>query len=98
MEQTLMATSADEPIHAILARMVKRSGMSRDEIADRLNVHVRTLSFWLEGSDGNGMDKKKGRPCPTEILPKLCTILNDYDVLDALEHAANRLAFVKPHV
>jgi hypothetical protein len=44
--------------------------------------------YWLEGQ----------RKFPAELLPKLCRELEDFELLDVLEHEVGRIAFRVPEI
>jgi hypothetical protein len=59
-------------------------------LAQQLGVNYRSLMYWLRGD----------RPFPAHLLPGICTLIGNYEVLDSLESQAGRVAFKipDPHV
>jgi regulatory protein CII len=55
-------------------------------LAQQLGTNYRSLMYWLRGD----------RPIPAELLPKVCTLLKNFDALDVLESQAGRVAFKIP--
>lgn len=56
------------------------------DIASQLGIGQRNFQHHSESGTGN-------RPCPAQVLPELCRIVGNDQVLDALESAAGRVAF-----
>src|SRR5690349_8757322 len=76
-----------DALRDLLIRLVDdKDGPGRKAIATRLGVHPRSLSYWLAGQ----------RHVPAEFIPKLCYVLNNYRLLDLLEEAAGRVAYLVP--
>lgn len=65
----------DSRIRTALKAAIRRSGKSREHIADELNrahglsVSVHTLNNWTGG--------KRERRVPAEVVPALCAVLGD---------------------
>jgi transcriptional regulator with XRE-family HTH domain len=80
-----------EPFHLIAQRIVdekKRTSTLRPkEMAGMLNVSHQTLLRWLRNGKYH---------MPAEKLPEMCRILGNFELLDALEEQAGRVAFPKP--
>ena len=55
-------------------------------LAQQLGTNYRSLMYWLRGE----------RHVPAQLLPHLCTLLNNYEALDLLEREAGRVAFKLP--
>jgi hypothetical protein len=55
-------------------------------LAQQLGTNYRSLMYWLRGD----------RFLPAYLLPRLCTLLGNYEPLDLLESQAGRVAFKIP--
>ena len=55
-------------------------------LAQQLGTNYRSLMYWLRGE----------RHLPAYLLPRICTILGNYEPLDLLESQAGRVAFKIP--
>ena len=55
-------------------------------LAQQLGTNYRSLMYWLRGE----------RHLPAHLLPRICTLLNNYEALDLLEREAGRVAFKLP--
>ncbi len=55
-------------------------------LAQQLGTNYRSLMYWLRGD----------RHLPAYLLPRICTILRNYEPLDLLESQAGRVAFKIP--
>ena len=55
-------------------------------LAQQLGTNYRSLMYWLRGD----------RHVPAYLLPRLCTLLGNYESLDLLESQAGRVAFKIP--
>jgi|SRR5580704_9698827 hypothetical protein len=81
-----------DPFLLALDRVVrgrtKEMGMSCRDLAVKLGPHYRSFSYWLEGQ----------RKFPADLLPQLCTVINNYELLDLLEHQAGRVAYLVPRI
>ena len=51
-------------------------------LAQQLGTNYRSLMYWLRGD----------RHLPAYLLPRICTILRNYEPLDLLESQAGRVA------
>jgi hypothetical protein len=84
--------SKKERFSEILSRVVQSRtselGISTRRLADSLGPNYRNFMYWMEGE----------RKFPAELLPQLCTALDDFKLLDALEYQAGRIAFPVPEV
>jgi hypothetical protein len=72
---------------AILSRVVEaKAEYDIRLLAQQLGTNYRSLIYWLRGD----------RPLPAHLLPKICTLLGNYEGLDLLESHAGRVAFKIP--
>jgi vacuolar-type H+-ATPase subunit I/STV1 len=72
---------------SILSRVVEtKSDYDIRLLAQQLGTNYRSLMYWLRGE----------RNMPAYLLPRICTILGNYEVLDYLESQAGRVAFKLP--
>jgi len=55
-------------------------------LAQQLGTNYRSLMYWLRGE----------RPLPAHLLPRLCILLDNCELLDFLERQAGRVAFKLP--
>ena len=55
-------------------------------LAQQLGTNYRSLMYWMRGE----------RHLPAHLLPQMCVLLNNYEVLDFLESQAGRVAFKLP--
>lgn len=55
-------------------------------LAQQLGTNYRSLMYWLRGD----------RHLPAYLLPRICTLLGNYEALDLLESQAGRVAFKIP--
>jgi hypothetical protein len=55
-------------------------------LAQQLGTNYRSLMYWLRGD----------RPLPAHLLPRICTLLANYEGLDFLESRAGRVGFKIP--
>lgn len=77
---------ADE-LATLLSRVVEtKAEYDVRLLAQQLGTNYRSLMYWLRGE----------RNLPAHVLPKLCTLLNNYEALDQLEREAGRVAFKLP--
>jgi hypothetical protein len=81
-----MIQTPTEPFHTTLKRIVDKSKIGNKEFASKLAVHYRSFLFWLNGERG----------CPAIVVPVICNLVNNYELLDHLEHLAGREAFKLP--
>jgi hypothetical protein len=78
--------AADE-FPSILSRVVEaKTDYDIRLLAQQLGTNYRSLMYWLRGE----------RNMPAYLLPKICTILGNYEPLDYLENQAGRVAFRLP--
>jgi hypothetical protein len=73
----------------IQARSANEPEFGTAHIAKQLGVGLRNFQHYMEHGDGM-------RHCPAQLLPALCRVLGNYEILDALEAAAGRIAFRPP--
>ena len=72
---------------SILSRVVEtKAEYDIRLLAQQLGTNYRSLMYWLRGE----------RPLPAHLLPHICTLLGNYEVLDFLESQAGRVAFKLP--
>lgn len=77
---------ADE-LASLLSRVIEtKAEYDVRLLAQQLGTNYRSLMYWLRGE----------RHMPAHLLPKLCTLLNNYEALDILEREAGRVAFKLP--
>lgn len=77
---------ADE-LATLLSRVVEtKAEYDVRLLAQQLGTNYRSLMYWLRGE----------RNLPAHVLPRLCTLLNNYEALDLLEREAGRVAFKLP--
>jgi hypothetical protein len=74
-----------------LASILSRSVEAKAEydirlLAQQLGTNYRSLMYWLRGD----------RPLPAHLLPRICTLLGNYEGLDFLESQAGRVGFKIP--
>jgi hypothetical protein len=55
-------------------------------LAQQLGTNYRSLMYWMRGD----------RHVPAYLLPRICTLLGNYEALDLLESQAGRVAFKIP--
>ena len=74
-------------ISSILSRVVEtKTEYDTRLLAQQLGTNYRSLMYWLRGE----------RPLPAHLLPRICVLLNNCEVLDFLEGQAGRVAFKLP--
>jgi Phage regulatory protein CII (CP76) len=74
-------------ISSILSRVVEsKTEYDTRLLAQQLGTNYRSLMYWLRGE----------RPLPAHLLPRLCVLLDNCEVLDFLESQAGRVAFKLP--
>src|SRR5258708_2934325 len=82
-----MNSAPASDISSILNRVVEaKTDYDKRLLAQQLGTNYRSLMYWLRGE----------RPPPSHLLPRLCVLLNNYEVLDFLESQAGRVAFKLP--
>jgi hypothetical protein len=78
---------AADDFPSILSRVVEaKADYDIRLLAQQLGTNYRSLMYWLRGE----------RNMPAYLLPKICTILGNYEPLDYLENQAGRVAFKLP--
>ncbi len=81
-----------EPFRGLLIRVVgqetEKLKISTRTLAETLGPGYRSFMYWLEGRS----------KFPAEFLPKLCTVLGNYELLDLLEREAGRIAYPVPEL
>ena len=81
---------AGESFHTLLSRVVSRRSqemkVANPAISAQLGVNYRTFMYWLRGK----------YDFPADRLPQLCKALGNYELLDALEQEAGRVAYFPP--
>src|SRR6516225_4237577 len=74
-------------LSAVLSRVVEtKAEYDVRLLAQQLGTNYRSLMYWLRGD----------RLLPAYLLPRLCTLLGNYEALDMLESQAGRVAFKIP--
>jgi hypothetical protein len=74
-------------LSSILSRVVEaKSEYDTRLLAQQLGTNYRSLMYWLRGE----------RPVPAHLVPQMCVLLNNCEVLDFLESQAGRVAFKLP--
>lgn len=74
-------------ISSILSRVVEsKTEYDTRLLAQQLGTNYRSLMYWLRGE----------RPLPAHLLPRMCVLLDNCEVLDFLESQAGRVAFKLP--
>ena len=82
-----MAVEAPTILPSILSRVVEtKSDYDIRLLAQQLGTNYRSLMYWLRGE----------RNMPAYLLPRICTLLGNYEPLDYLESQAGRVAFKLP--
>jgi len=72
---------------AILSRVVDtKAEYDIRLLAQQLGTNYRSLMYWIRGD----------RPIPAYLLPRICTLLKNYEALDCLESESGRVAFKIP--
>jgi hypothetical protein len=72
---------------SILSRVVEtKADYDIRLLAQQLGTNYRSLMYWLRGE----------RNMPAYLLPRICTLLGNYEALDYLESQAGRMAFKLP--
>jgi hypothetical protein len=85
--QKIDDSSASDELASILSRVVDaKAEYDIRLLAQQLGTNYRSLMYWLRGD----------RPLPAHLLPRLCTLLGNYEGLDFLESQAGRVAFKIP--
>jgi hypothetical protein len=74
-------------LSSVLSRVVEaKSEYDVRLLAQQLGTSYRSLMYWLRGD----------RHVPAYLLPRICTLLGNYEALDLLESQAGRVAFKIP--
>jgi len=83
----LINPAATKDISSILSRVVEsKTKYDTRLLAQQLGTNYRSLMYWLRGE----------RPLPAHLLPRMCVLLDNCEVLDFLESQAGRVAFKLP--
>jgi len=80
-----------DDLASILSRVVEtKAEYDIRLLAQQLGTNYRSLMYWLRGD----------RPVPAHLLPRMCSLLGNYEALDFLESQAERIAFKipEPHI
>jgi hypothetical protein len=87
-----MESPALDPFLVAFDRVVrertKELRMSNGDLAKKLTSHPRSFSYWLDGQ----------RKFPADLLGQLCVALDNFDLLDFLEHQVGRVAYPIPKI
>jgi Phage regulatory protein CII (CP76) len=81
----------EDDLASILSRVVEtKAEYDIRLLAQQLGTNYRSLMYWLRGD----------RPVPAHLLPRMCSLLGNYEALDFLESQAGRIAFKipEPHI
>ena len=82
-----MAAEASSNLPTILSRVVEtKADYDIRLLAQQLGTNYRSLMYWLRGE----------RNMPAYLLPRICTLLGNFEALDYLESQAGRVAFKLP--
>lgn len=82
-----MAAETPSNLPTILSRVVEtKADYDIRLLAQQLGTNYRSLMYWLRGE----------RNMPAYLLPRICTLLGNYEALDYLESQAGRVAFKLP--
>jgi len=72
---------------AVLSQVIEaKSEYDLRLLAQQLGTSYRSLMYWLRGD----------RFVPAYLLPRICTLVGNYEALDLLESQAGRVAFKIP--
>jgi Phage regulatory protein CII (CP76) len=83
----LINSAPTNDIASILNRVVEaKTDYDKRLLAQQLGTNYRSLMYWLRGE----------RPVPAHLLPQMCVLLDNCEVLDFLESQAGRVAFKLP--
>jgi hypothetical protein len=81
-----------DPFLVTLDRVVrgrtKEMGISCRDLAEKLGPHYRSFSYWLDGQ----------RKFPADLLPQLCIMIDNYELLDLLEQQVGRVGYPIPKI
>src|SRR5215469_18038822 len=79
--------AASDELASILSRVVEaKAEYDIRLLAQQLGTNYRSLMYWLRGD----------RHLPAYLLPRICTLIGNYEALDLLESQAGRVAFKIP--
>jgi len=82
-----VAAEASSNLPTILSRVVEtKADYDIRLLAQQLGTNYRSLMYWLRGE----------RNMPAYLLPRICTLLGNFEALDYLESQAGRVAFKLP--
>lgn len=82
-----LSSSVSGELASIVSRVVEtKSEYDIRLLAQQLGSNYRSLMYWLRGD----------RPLPAHLLPRICTLLGNYEAMDYLESQAGRVAFKIP--
>jgi len=74
-------------LHTVLSQVVEaKAEYDVRLLAQQLGTNYRSLMYWLRSE----------RHLPGYLLPRICTLLGNYEPLDLLESQAGRVAFKIP--
>lgn len=78
---------APKTLPAVLSQAIEaKSEYDIRLLAQQLGTNYRSLMYWLRGD----------RHVPGYLLPRICTLIGNYEALDLLESQAGRVAFKIP--
>jgi regulatory protein CII len=78
---------APKTLPAVLSQVIEaKSEYDVRLLAQQLGTNYRSLMYWLRGD----------RHVPGYLLPRICTLVGNYEALDLLESQAGRVAFKIP--
>ncbi len=81
------ASASPDDFATIVSRVIEaKTEYDIRLLAQQLGTNYRSLMYWLRGD----------RPFPSHLLPRMCTLLGNYEALDFLESQAGRVAFKIP--
>lgn len=82
-----MKSASTNDISSILSRVVEaKTDYDKRLLAQQLGTNYRSLMYWLRGE----------RPMPIHLVPRLCMLVGNCEVLDFLESEVGRVAFKLP--
>src|SRR6476469_8794083 len=80
-------STPSEQLASILSRVIEaKAEYDIRLLAQQLGTNYRSLMYWLRGD----------RHLPAYLLPRICTLVGNYEPLDLLESQAGRVAFKIP--
>jgi hypothetical protein len=90
IEQTIRPQGSIVPgdeLASIVSRVVEaKAEYDIRLLAQQLGTNYRSLMYWLRGD----------RPVPAQLVPRICTLLDNFEALDFMESQAGRVAFKIP--